>query len=191
MSGLPGAAAWRHLDARVGFEVLFPRADEHGVVFEGCSAAVEDGETWSVEYSITLDSQWATRSAHVRGRSTSGAHEVRLARDEDGWWTVDGEPAPELEGCLDVDLEASACTNAFPIRRLALDVGAAADAPAAYVRAPALAVERLEQRYERLDDDDGRTRYWYSAPRFDFEAALVYDEHGLVLDYPGIAARVL
>jgi hypothetical protein len=52
-----------------------------------------------------------------------------------------------------------------------------------------LGVERLEQRYERLQDDDERQRYGYSAPRFEFSCELLYDATGLVLDYPGIAVR--
>jgi hypothetical protein len=56
------------------------------------------------------------------------------------------------------------------------------------VRFSTLAVERLEQRYTRLPDDDaGRTRFDYWSP--DLQCELVYDESGLVLDYPGIATR--
>jgi hypothetical protein len=102
---------------------------------------------------------------------------------------VNGEAAPALDGCLDVDLEASALTNALPVRRLALRVGQEADAPAAYIRALDLSVERLEQRYVRLPDDAARQRFQYTSPAFDFQAVLVYDESGLVLDYPGIAVR--
>jgi hypothetical protein len=97
---------------------------------------------------------------------------------------------PKLAGCLDVDLEASAFTNSLPIRRLKLDVGGAADAPAVYVRTRDLRVERLEQRYTRLPNVRGYARYDYLAPSFDFRAVLVYDEYGLILDYPGIAVRV-
>jgi hypothetical protein len=99
-------------------------------------------------------------------------------------------PAPHLDGCLDVDLEASAFTNAFPVHRLGLEVGQRADAPAAYVRAPGLDVERLEQTYARLPDDGRGARYDYVSPAFGFRAELVYDRFGLVLDYPGIAVRV-
>jgi hypothetical protein len=35
----------------------------------------------------------------------------------------------------------------------------------------------------------GRQRYRYAAPAFGFTCTLVYDESGLVLDYPGIAVR--
>ena len=69
-------------------------------------------------------------------------------------------------------------------------MGGRANAPAAYVRAPTLRVERLEQTYERLPDDGERARYEYVAPAFDFSAVLTYDRFGLVLDYPGIAVRV-
>lgn len=73
---------------------------------------------------------------------------------------------------------------------MGLAVAQEADAPAAYVRVVDLAVERLEQRYFRMDDQSTHERYLYSAPRFDYSGELVYDAHGLLLDYPGIAERV-
>lgn len=187
---LPTSAAWRHLDARVGFEVVFLRRTPDGYRLDGHSTAVEEGEAWSVGYTVMLDTNWATRSAQIVGRSTEGTHQVRLAGDGIGGWRVDGREAVNVNGCVDVDLEASACTNAFPIHRLRLDVGEEADAPAVYVRAPDLRVERLEQRYVRLPNDAAHSRYDYTAPDFDYRGVLVYDEFGLVLDYPGIAVRV-
>lgn len=186
----PASATWRHLDAREGFEALFPVRSVGGWRLEGWTTAVEDGRAWAVRYAIALDDGGLTREARVECRSEAGSHLVRLEADGRGRWTVDGAPAPHLDGCLDVDLEASAFTNAFPVRRLRLGAGERAEAPAAYVRAPHLAVERLEQSYARLPDDDGRARYDYASPAHDFSAVLAYDAAGLVLDYPGIAVRV-
>jgi hypothetical protein len=76
-------------------------------------------------------------------------------------------------------------TNALPVRRMTLPPAAAAAAPAAYVRTAGLAVERLEQTYLRATGQS----YDYTAPVFDFRCRLVYDQSGLVLDYPGIAVR--
>jgi uncharacterized protein len=185
----PEFAAWRHRDARDGFEVVFLRAADGGYRLDGHAAAVEDGEAWAVRYRITLDGAWRTRRARVSGRSASGEHELVVDADGSGGWRVNGTAAPALDGCLDVDLESSACTNAFPVHRLGLQVGAEADAPAAYVRALDLSVERLEQRYVRMEDDGTRERYDYTSPAFDFRCELVYDQSGLVLDYPGIAVR--
>jgi len=186
---LPVTAGWRHVDAREGFESVFFRRLGSGHLIDGHTAAVEEGEVWTVRYSIELDERWFTRSARVWGRSATGEHERFLDADGAGGWTVDGRPAPELDGCLDVDLESSACTNLMPVRRLRLAVGASAQAPAAYVRALDLAVDRLEQDYTRVDDDGPHQRYDYRSPAFAFECRLVYDESGLVLDYPGIAVR--
>ena len=190
MVELPATAAWRHLAARVGFEVVFLRREGDGYHVEGHATAVETARRGGSGMRSPSTVGWTTRSAQITGRSVSGVHEVRLEGDGTGGWRVDGTPAPELDGCLDVDLEASAFTNAFPVRRLGLGVGDRAEAPAAYVRATDLRVERLEQTYARLEDDGERSRYDYASPAFDFRAEVVYDRFGLVLDYPGIAVRV-
>ena len=167
---LPPTAAWRHLDARTGFEVLFLSRDPDGYHLEGYTTAVEADEAWAVRYAITLDSNRATSSAHITGRSALGEHHLRLESAGAGAWLVDGKPMPELTGCLDVDLEASACTNALPVGRLGLEVGQAADAPAVYVRARDLTVERLEQKYKRLANDGEHSRYDYVAGSFNFRS---------------------
>ncbi|MDP2711268.1 MAG: putative glycolipid-binding domain-containing protein [Solirubrobacteraceae bacterium] len=186
----PPGAAWQHVGPRTGFEVCWFALGGAGVVIDGTTAAVEDGAAWTVEYAIGLDRTWATEWARVRTRSVAGERTTELAVVEPGRWTVDGRPAPQLDGCLDVDLEASAMTNALPIHRLGFEVGAEAAAPAAYVRVTPDAVERLEQVYVRRADRSGRRRYDYAAPAFGFACRLEYDRHGLILDYPGIARRV-
>ena len=165
-----------------------PVAD--GYRIEGCTTAIEDGQTWAVHYAVRLDSSWTTRSAHLSGQSAAGSRSTELEANGRGHWRVDGEVAPQLHGCLDVDLESSAMTNALPVHRLGLPVGARAAAPAAYVRALDLAVERLEQTYERIADETSHRRFDYAAPAFEVACRLVYDESGLVLDYPGLAVRV-
>ena len=164
-------------------------SQQDGWAIDGTTAAVEDTQTWVVTYSIWLDAAWVTRNARITARNVAGSREILLTTDGAGSWLVNGERAPGLDGCLDVDLESSAMTNTLPVHRLGLAVGGQADAPAAYVRALDLSVGRLEQTYRRLADEGGHRRYDYAAPAFGFTSRLVYDESGLVLDYPGIARR--
>jgi hypothetical protein len=187
---LPVAAGWRHIDAREGFEVLFIDRHESGWSFSGRTAAIEADEVWTVGYVIDVDLAWRTLGARITGRSVDGERSLEISSDGDGYWRADGIHRPELDGCLDLDLESSAFTNALPVQRLQLPLGAEAQAPAAYVRAAGLQLERLEQRYTRLDDDVRGQRYDYEAARFEFRAQLQYDRAGLVLTYPGIAIRV-
>ena len=186
---MPPFAAWRHRAARDGFEVVFFAAHGGGMRIEGQTTAIERGEPFAVGYVIELDQAWRTLAAQISERSRNGSHTVALQSNGDASWLVDGRPEPQLDGCCDVDLEASAMTNALPIRRIGLEVGDSAEAPALYVRSPGLAVERLEQRYLR-EETSQEHRYAYSAPAFDFHCELVYDASGLLLDYPGIAVRV-
>jgi hypothetical protein len=185
----PVTAAWRHRGARTGFEVAYFQVLDRGCRIQGWTTAIEDGVTWAVEYLIDLDGTGATRSARIRGRSAAGFSSALLEADGAGRWLVGGVPAPHLDGCLDVDLESSAMTNALPVRRMGPAPGAVAAAPAAYVRAVGLAVERLEQTYLRAPDETARHSYDYTAPAFGFACRIAYDESGLVLDYPGIAVR--
>jgi len=80
-------------------------------------------------------------------------------------------------------------TDALPVHRLDLEIGGRSAAPAAYVRADHLGVERLEQEYIRTGSEQPQQQYNYAAPAFDFTSQLVYDEYGLVVRYPGIAVR--
>jgi uncharacterized protein len=186
---LPATAAWRHRGARDGFEVAYFQVLDQGWRIEGSTTAIEGGVTWAVEYVIDLDATGATRGARIRGRSATGSSSALLEADGSGRWLVGGAPAPHLDGCLDVDLESSALTNALPVRRMSLAPGAGAAAPTAYVRAVGLDVERLEQTYLRARDQAAGQSYDYAAPVFDFACRIAYDESGLVLDYPGIAVR--
>jgi hypothetical protein len=86
----------------------------------------------------------------------------------------------DVAGALDVDLTVTPATNTLPVRRLGLEVGQAADLWMAWIQFPDLEVIPSEQRYERLTQD----RWRFSTG--DFQAELVVDRDGLVLDYGGL-----
>ena len=46
----PRAAAWRHLDARDGFEVAFFDVGDDRISIRGHTTALEEGEAWAVSY---------------------------------------------------------------------------------------------------------------------------------------------
>ena len=187
---LPSHAVWQHVGVRTGLELATFEVDDHGCQLRGTTVAVEDEDAWAVGYDIAVDPLWRTTSARVRTLGPSGEHEIEVRVDPDGRWLVDGTPRPDLDGCVDVDLESSACTNTLPVHRLGLAVGDASAAPAVFVRAADLAAERLEQRYRRVGPDEEHQRSFdYEAPAFEVRVRLTYDAAGLVVDYPGLAAR--
>lgn len=187
---LPAVAAFRHAGAREAVEVVFVRTLAEGVRIEGHVTAVEEAAPFHLAFGLVVDRDWRTRRAEVTLRAPGGTRQTTIEGDGAGSWRVDGAAAPHLDGCLDVDLEASAFTNALPVGRAGLDVGAAAGAPAAYVRTGGLEVARLAQTYRREPDGERGPVYAYEAPVFAFSCRISYDPDGVVLDYPGIAERI-
>lgn len=103
-----------------------------------------------------------------------------LEHDGRGHW----RDRPELDGCLEVDISTTPLTNTLPIRRLRLAPGESREIRAVYIDMPSLELSVMPQRYTRLDD--GRYRYQSE----NFQADLTVDEHGLVVDYPGLWRRL-
>ena len=152
-------------------------------VLEGSDVIRLEGTSWRdhlvAAYTVRCDPGWATRAVSIHLQVPQPERRLELGSDGDGRWWRDGVEAPDLEGCMDADLECTPATNTLPIRRLGLRVGEGAEVAAAWVRFPSLEVQRLDQRYERIAKDVFR----YSSGSF--RADLAVDEDGLALDYPG------
>lgn len=135
-----------------------------------------------LSYVVTVDEEWRTQSANVRG--WAGATEVDLEiRTVDGQqWTLNGAPVAAVAGCIDVDLSFTPATNLLPIRRLGLPIGSSAPVAAAWLRFPELDLQRLDQVYTRAAEG----RYEYSSAGGSFRATLEVSARGLVTDYPGL-----
>ena len=186
----PRSAAWEHREARSGFEVVFLRPDEDGCQHRGPHGGGRGrrgvGRRLRHLPRPRLGDQ-KRAGVGPRGPRAGASCVSRWCAPVAGWSTA-SRPRSSTAASTSTSSPPS-LTNAFPVHHLGLEVGQAAEAPAAYVRALDLAVERLEQRYLRLDDEGDLRRYHYTSPAFDFECELVYDASGLVLDYPGIAVR--
>ncbi len=157
-----------------------------GATLSGTVLAAEGGLPLRVDYTVTCDESWRTVAATATQSFDGKRRTVRLAHDGDGAWTLDGRPAPSLDGCIDVDLGVSPITNALPVNRLGLAIGETGAVRAAWVRFPALETVPAEQSYERL----GEHRYRYRSATSGFVADIEVDTDGLPIDYAGIWQRI-
>lgn len=135
-----------------------------------------------LEYVADADSRWQARRAEVRG--TVGARRIAflITRSAEGAWRVNGAERPDLAGLVDLDLGFTPATNLFPLRRLALEPGAAADAEAVWLDDASWTFMRLPQRYERR----GADTYWYESPTAGYADLLIVGADGFVREYPGL-----
>ena len=145
---------------------------------QGVAVLPLDGEPCRIDYDVMLDERWHPRSCRVGVTVPAHVRTIELRSNLVGRWELDGEAAPHLDGCADIDLGWTPATNTVPIRRLDLEVGGTADIKAAWIRFPELDVIADEQRYTRLAPD----RWRYLSGHYDFE--VVTDAtSGMVLAY--------
>ena len=178
---------WISLD-ETRFEHLRLRQAGAGIEADGLMVRHGDGTAGRFRYRIEGDGAWRLRKVLVSGEDAAPA--VSLLSDGDGRWRDgSGRALPELDGCHDVDIQASPFTNTLAIRRLRLAPGQAAEICVAFVTVPELEVRVFRQRYTRLLGDAQGSVYLYESLESDFRSELPVDGDGLLLEYPGYFRR--
>jgi hypothetical protein len=167
---VPGADECRLLPTRAGWQV------------EGVAEFLHAGRPARLNYEVACDAAWRTTRGQVRGEVGGEPLRLTVRRDVAAAWVVDGQPSAGLAGLIDLDLGFTPATNLFPLRRLGLAVGQAADAEAAWLDDAVWRLRRLPQRYERRD----RSSYWYESPTAGYAGLLTVTPEGFIAEYPGL-----
>jgi hypothetical protein len=173
-----------------GLEHLRLATSEGGVVANGLVIGLEAGRPFRIGYEILCDNRWRVREVRAAAPDSGPPILALLADGEGRWKGRGGEPLPELDGCIDVDISATPFTNTLPIRRLGLKPGESEELAVIYVRVPELLVGAEWQRYGGLEARADGGLYQFEALPSGFTAELPVDVEGLVLDYPGLFRRV-
>ena len=172
---------WRRMDMP-GHDACGLWLTERGWRVTGTAIFAREGQPCHLAYEVDCAMTWRTRSATVTGYMGGHAVALAIAARPGQRWELNGTEQPEVAGCIDIDLSFTPATNLIAIRRLALDIGHACEAVAAWLRVPECTLERLEQRYHRVTLDT----YDYRAPSVGYAAALQVSDSGFVTQYPGL-----
>ncbi len=139
-------------------------------------------EREQVEYVIRLSPLWQVRQ-FLLFRDLPEP-DLWLGTDGHGrWGEVNGAHRTDLDGAVDISLACTPFTHALPIRRLPLDIGAAAELSMLDVDVETLGVAPIKVVYERTDLRRWRVTRPSAATEFDV------DEYGLPLDVAGAFRR--
>jgi uncharacterized protein len=172
-----------------GLEHLRLVTSGSGIVANGLVIGLEAGRPFRIGYEIRCDGRWRVREVRATAPDLEQPVLELLADGEGHWKRGGGEPMPELDGCIDVDISATPFTNTLPIRRLGLEPGESADVDVAYILVPELLVGPERQRYGCLEAQADGGLYRFEALPSGFTAELPVDADGLVIDYPGLFRR--
>lgn len=201
----PRLLIWRGLD-EWRTEASEVHLTEAGVGARGTQIGL-DPLPYRLSYRLEAPERFVTRSLEIEVSGDGWRRELDLAHDGNGSWQCHGAesgeaqvdlPAPGgdtagLEDSLDCDLGLSPLTNLMPIRRHDLHRGPGeGEFVMAWVSVPDLALHVSAQRYEhlRMEGEGSIVRFMDEGMFKDFTSELELDQDGLVLVYPGLAARV-
>lgn len=168
---------WMRTDGS-GSDRAVMQDDAGGYRLAGTAIFAFDGVPYEIRYTILTDSEWRTRTVGAHAQMPDGDRRLALNADGTGSWFVGDDPVLDLYGAVDIDLGWTPATNSLAIRRLRLDVGETGETVVARVDFPSHEIQRVMQRYDRLDDH----RYRYSSG--DVSEELTVDGNGFVIDYP-------
>jgi hypothetical protein len=172
-----------------GLEHLRLAMSDRDIAAEGLVIGLEVGRPFRIGYEIRCDERWRVREVRAAAPNSERPVLELLADGEGHWKRASGEPLPDLDGCIDVDISATPFTNTLPIRRLGLKSGESEELTVVYVRVPELLIGPERQRYECLEARGSGGLYRFEALPSGYRADLPLDAEGLVLDYPGLFRR--
>jgi uncharacterized protein len=176
-----GSILWRRLDSP-GHDACRLLQNDSGWQIDGTAVFLLDGRPARLTYAAACDVSWRAQRGHVRGWIGDRTIELAIERTVAGTWTLNGQEVSGVRDCVDLDFGFTPSTNLLQLRRLALDRGQAANAPAVWLDVTTGTLDVLVQRYERRSE----TTYWYEASRFAYAALLEVDHTGFVRRYPGL-----
>jgi uncharacterized protein len=175
---------WQSLESP-GFEhVRIDDSHPGWDVYDSMFVRENEGSVRRGGYTLVLDKNFRTLEIRIMVEQSPGSMTaLHLLASGDGTWTdADEQHIPELDGCIDVDIQWSPVTNTLPVRRLGLETDSEEAIPVAYIELPSLRVTRATQRYTRIDN---RTVQYTSETR-DFVRELTLDDDGFVVLYPDL-----
>jgi uncharacterized protein len=169
---------WKRIDFP-GFETLAIEDDADGL--RARSVIIDNSdEPFGLIADWRLDRNWVSRSLDLTLIRDGGMRALAIGRTGPQSWRINGEPRPDLDGCIEIDVSATPFCNGLALRRLGHEPG---ELTALYVLASDLSVQPSRQRYERAE---AHWRYVDLGVAKGFEAILEFDSEGIVRRYEGL-----
>lgn len=172
--------------------ILYPSQEDcvitttaEGTTVQGIIAGRDEGQSFEVQYHIRINAVWAATSFEIKSQVGERALTLVYESDGNGHWWSDGEPVPQLDGCIDIDISVTPFTNTLPINRLQWEQNMPQLIRVVYINILDGTVRPLQQRYTQLSPKE----YRYENMPSGFEAVISVDDDGLVVHYPGLFKR--
>lgn len=175
---------WNHLESAGAEYVTLKKLSSH-IEVQGTVLLVHEGLPHHYTYHLRLGHDWKTRKVKVFEEGHPEPFIVQ-SHNQDKWW-VNGEYDEDLDGAMNVDLTITPFSNSLPINRVTWNLGERRTFKMVCIDVLNKKVQPLIQVYTYLGDSDGHRIFQYRCR--DYETAIVVDQEGWVVEYPGAFNR--
>ncbi|CDQ17840.1 hypothetical protein SAMN05192559_102366 [Halobacillus karajensis] len=172
---------WGHGDSAGAEHLTLKKLSGHMEV-RGTVLLVEQGVPHHLTYDMKLGLDWKTKKIKIYQEGVPEPFIVQ-AEKQDKWW-VNGSYNENLDGATNIDLTITPFTNTLPINRVSWKTGESRTFKMVYIDVLRREVLPLLQVYTYLGDNEGQRIFQYRCR--EFETALVVNEQGWVVEYPGV-----
>ncbi|WP_054704268.1 putative glycolipid-binding domain-containing protein [Bacillus sp. JCM 19041] len=156
-----------------------------GTKGKGTIIYVDDEKAHTVNYEIKMESNWVTRQLSVQ--IDHGETRTLFSDGNGKWLNEEGLPLADLNGAIDVDIEATPSSNTLPINRENWELGEEKTFEMVYVAIPELHLTKVKQMYTYERKEEGLRYFKYECRGY--ETVICVDEDGFVVHYPNVFSR--
>ncbi|RVU01734.1 hypothetical protein EOD41_07175 [Mucilaginibacter limnophilus] len=147
---------------------------------------VIDNVPFRVNYILHADAKWRTTSFEVSYQLHNNLHKVNYSIDPKGNWTNKGIQYPLYCECAAVDISVTPFTNTLAVKSLELKAGESKTITVLYIDVVEHQTSVQTQTYTRLNENT----YRFETADKSFTADIIFDDEGLVVNYPQLFERV-
>ncbi|WLR42066.1 putative glycolipid-binding domain-containing protein [Bacillus carboniphilus] len=171
----------------IGAELLTIDYQKATIVSESLVLLAKTGASYKRSYLLVLGKDWCTRKVEVYDQENN--ENICLHSNRVGNWFQGDSHLKQLDGAIDVDISITPFSNSLPINRLKWVKDQTRTLEMVYINALSFEVEKIEQQYTYLGEFSEGRKFQYRCR--DYNTVITVDDHGLVLQYPGVFNRKL
>ncbi len=138
---------------------------------------------YKIDYQITTTENWEPIRVIIRTQ-VDDLREIITLKKLQGKYVLNGKANSEFDDITDIDISLTPFTNSLPINRLKLKDKERQVIDVLYFDLLEKVIRPVKQVYTKLSN------YEYVYENYDksFQANIIIDEEGLIVDYPGLFA---
>lgn len=157
----------------------------NGTEIKSTIIGLYESKLYKIDYQIRTNEHWETIFFEINSRHSDHHQHICMNGDGKGNWFLEEEEVPELKGCIDIDIPLTPCTNTLPIQRLQLGDQGEEKIKVIYLDLLSGKISAVTQLYKRMSASE----FHYQNIPNDFEAKILVDPEGFVVNYPGLFVR--